>query len=353
MIANVSIGSALAPSRRVRSLFAWLLAVSLMATVVAPVTAAEESTAPDDESASTEYGDPVVGNGKKQWAWAIGLNELPIIIQMKKEMVEYSKSKGWEVLFDTGTANEIQPMLTAVQAWVTAGVPSITVAPFEPTAFEPLAQQAIDDGLIWVAYAIPMDIAHAQVAFPPCDAAVLVADAAVEWIKENDPDAKVFITSNEANPNVKCKWEGVAATIEEETDATVVAIQEGNNTVQALEATQGVLRAHPDLSVVIGTNDDAAIGASQAFRAAGRDPEGVFIAGFDGVKEALEEIRDGGFIKASAALNLRRLARGVADVNMRLATTGQPSEQVQFLEPPVLVTQGSPEIEEILEFYEQ
>lgn len=324
-------------------------AMSLVLAASVPMAAAD-TTAEDD---GVEYGDPVVGNGKKQWAWAIGLNELPIIIQMKKEMESYSASKGWEVLFDSGTAGSIEPMITAVQAWITAGVPSITVAPFEPSAFEPLAEQAVEDGLIWISYAIPMDTRHAQVSFPPCDAAVMVADAAIAWINENDPMAEVFITSNQANPAVSCKWEDVQARIEAETDATVVAIQEGNNTVQALEATQAVLRANPDLSVVIGTNDDAAVGASQAFKAAGKDPAKTFIAGFDGSQEALEEIRDGGHIKASAALNLRRLARKVADANMKLATTGQPSGPPEdVLEPPVLVMQGSPEIDEILAFYD-
>lgn len=337
-----------------------IVAVSLAAALAAVPVLAQGSPDPGSPdpgtsaSAAPSYGDPVVGNGKKQWAWAIGLNELPIIQAMQREMVSYSASHGWEVLFDSGTGNQIQPMITSVQAWITAGVPAITVAPFEPTAFEPLAQQAVDNGLIWSAYAIPMDTMHAYVSFPPCDAAVLVADATIEWIKANDPTAEVFITSNEANPAVACKWVDIQARIEAETDATVVAVQEGNNTVQALEATQAVLRGHPDVSVVIGTNDDAAVGASQAFQAAGKDPAKSFIAGFDGSQEALEEIRDGGFIKATAALNLRRLARQVADTSMMLATTGQPApgtEPIQVIEPPVLVMQGSPEIEEILAFY--
>ncbi|MBX3031874.1 MAG: substrate-binding domain-containing protein [Chloroflexi bacterium] len=344
-------GITIARKRRTVGTIVMALAVAIPATTVV----AQESASPGPESsAAPVYGDPVVGNGKKQWAWAIGLNELPIIQQMQKEMVSYSASHGWEVLFDSGTANQIQPMITSVQAWITAGVPAITVAPFEPTAFEPLAQQAVGNGLVWSAYAIPMDTMHAYVSFPPCDAAVLVADAAIAWIQANDPDAEVFITSNPANPAVACKWEDIQARIEAETDARVVAIQEGNNTVQALEATQAVLRANPNVTVVIGTNDDAAVGASQAFEAAGRDPAGVFIAGFDGSQEALEEIRDGGFIKATAALNLRRLARKVADTNMLLATTGQPAAgtpPLEVIEPPVLVMQGSPEIDEILAFY--
>ena len=349
---------------RVRSLVPIGLACALLfaacggdtseATAVPSETAdAGGSSATTASSAPTsESGEVVVGNGKKQFGWATGLNANSIISAMQQEMIRYAGEQGWEVLFDTGTNNDIQPMVTAIQAWITAGVPSITLLPTQPDTFVPLANQAIDAGLIWVAYGAPMEPIHGQVAFPPCDAAVIAADATVEWINKNATDAKVLITSSPANPTVACKWEDVQAAIEAETDATVVAVQEGTTQAQALEVTQATLQANPDLRVVVATNDDAAVGASRAFEAAGIDPDEVFIIGFDGLKEALEQIEAGGYIKASAALNLARLARGVVDVNIQLATTGQPSEPLEFIEPPVLVMKGDPVIDEILAFYE-
>lgn len=336
---------------------------SAAAAPSAPTTPAATSTTSTTASATTASsvaGSPsptspasVLGNRKKQWAWAIGLNELPIIIQMKKEMVRYSAERGWEVLFDPGTGANIQPMISSIQAWITAGVPSITVTPFEPSAFVPLANQAIGKGLVWLSYGQPMQPRMGQIAFPQCDAAKIVADAVVEHINKNDPTAKVLITASFQIPAVKCKWEDVKAAIESKTKATVIGTQGANSTIEGLQVTQATLRAHPDLTVVIGTNDDVAIGASQAFKAAGADPKKVYIIGFDGSQAALQEIHDGGYIKADAALNLRRLAAGVAELNIRLASTGQPSEPQDFTEPPVLVTAGDPLLEELLNFYKQ
>ena len=296
---------------------------------------------------------PVVGNGKKQWGWAVGLNELPIIIQMKKEMERYSAERGWEVLFDPGTGANIQPMISSIQAWITAGVPSITVTPFEPSAFVPLANQAIDKGLIWLAYGTPMDPRMGQIAFPQCDAAKIVSDAVVDYINTKDPNAKVLITASFQIPAVKCKWEDVKAAIESRTQATVIGTQGANTTVEGLQVTQATLTAHPDLTVVIGTNDDVAVGASQAFKAAGVDPTKVYIIGFDGSQEALQQIHDGGYMKADAALNLRRLAAGVAELNIRLAASGQPTTQQDFIEPPVLVQFGDPLLDDMLAFYKE
>ena len=100
-------------------------------------------------------------------------------------------------------------------------------------------------GLAWISYGQNMEPRHAQIAFPPCDAAVLVADAAVEWINENAPDAKVLITSSPKIPEVACKWEGAQKAVEEQTDATVVAVQEATNQQQGLQVTEAILQAHP------------------------------------------------------------------------------------------------------------
>ena len=67
-------------------------------------------------------------------------------------MTQQATLCGWEVLYDTGTGANIQSMIPSVEAWITAGVPSITVAPFEPSAWESLAKRAVDKGLIWISY---------------------------------------------------------------------------------------------------------------------------------------------------------------------------------------------------------
>jgi ribose transport system substrate-binding protein len=319
------------------------------ATTEAPASA-EATLVPMDPSPMPDA-DAVVGNGKRQFAWASGLNENTIITGMQREIKDYASKLGWEVLLDRGTNSDIQPMVSSVQTWITAGVPAITVIPFQASAFEPLANQAIDKGLVWISYGQTMTPADAQIAFPPCDAAQLVAQATVDWINANAPNAEVLITSSPKIPEVACKWEGAQAAIESQTQATVVGVQEGTNQVQGLQVTQATLQAHPNLRVVVATNDDAAVGASQAFKAAGINPDEVFIIGYDGLKEALEQIRDGGYIKADAALNLKRLADKVAATNIYLAQTGRPPQEIEVVEPPTLVQQGSPEIDEILSFY--
>ena len=299
----------------------------------------------------------ILGNKKPQFGWAIGLSDNPIITTMQKTMLSFAGEMGWEPQWDSGTNANIQQMIPAVQAWITAGVPVLFVAAFEPSAFVPLMEQAHEKGLAWVTYVSPMEGEDAEVAFPPCNAAELIAEATVKWIKENNPTAKVLITSSPRQPLVACKWERVQQVIEEQTDAEVVAVLEGNTRALALQVTQAQLQAHPDLSVVIGTNDDAAMGAVSAFEAVGAPKDKICVAGFDGAEDAMRELKGGGYMKFDAALNLKRLAQKMVMGAMYLGKTGRPGlqpsgEPLVFVEEPILVYKDSPELDDIIAFYD-
>lgn len=294
---------------------------------------------------------PTIGNGKKQFAFAIGLQELPIIQAIEKRMTQQANARGWEVLYDTGTGANIQAMIPSVEAWITAGVPSITVAPFEPAAWESLAKRAVDKGLIWLSYNQSTKTRYGTFGFGPCKQAELLTEKVVEYIKAEDPNAEVFISTNVANPAVACKWDDVKKAIEEQTDATVVPFQDANNETDGLKVMSAVLQAYPDLSIAIGTNDDVARGMASAFKAAGKDPAKSFIAGFDAAEPNLREIKEGtGYIKLTAGVSLIDLADLLVEKNIELALNGPPSGPPENFDVPVFaIMKGDPKLDEFLE----
>ena len=81
-------------------------------------------------------------------------------------------------------------MIPSVEAWITAGVPSITVAPFEPAAWESLAKRAIDKGLIWISYNQSTKTRYGTFGFGPCKSAELLSENVIAYIKANDPNAR-------------------------------------------------------------------------------------------------------------------------------------------------------------------
>jgi ABC-type sugar transport system substrate-binding protein len=297
-------------------------------------------------------GTPTRGNGKKQFGWAIGLSELPIIQSMQKRITQQANLCGWEALYDTGSGANIQSMIPSVEAWVTAGVPTIIVAPFEPAAWESLAKRAVDKGLIWISYNQSTDTRYGTFGFGPCDAAKKVAENVISYINGNDPNAEIFISTNVANPSVACKWDGLKADIEAATQATVLPFQDANTETEGLTVMTSVLQAHPNVSIGIGTNDDVARGIARAFLAAGKDPAKTYVAGFDGSEENIKQIQaGGGFIKFSAAIDLIDLADLMVAKGMELAlsdATTPPADPPSFDVPVYSIVQGSPEIDKLL-----
>jgi ABC-type sugar transport system substrate-binding protein len=297
-------------------------------------------------------GAPTRGNGKKQFAFAIGLQELPIIQSLEKRMTQQATRCGWEVLYDTGTGANIQSMIPSVEAWITAGVPSITVAPFEPSAWESLATRAVDKGLIWISYNQSTNTRYGTFGFGPCLAAELMAETLIPYIKANDPNAEIFISTNVANPSVACKWDGLKKALEDATDATVLPFQDANNEPDGLKVMTSVLQGHPNVSIGIGTNDDVARGIARAFLAAGKDPAKTYVAGFDGSEENLKQIKaGGGFIKLSAAIDLIDLADLLVEKNMELAlsdATAPPADPPAYDVPVFALVNGHPQLDIIL-----
>src|SRR5690606_39164556 len=136
--------------------------------------------------------------------------------------------------------------------------------------------------------------------------------------------------------------------IEEQTDARIVAVQGAIEQSKGLQVTEDVLQAHPDVTVVIGHNDDGALGAAEAFRKAGRQAlDRVWIVGQDGSEDALATLQRGdSFFKASAALDISRLCEEVVGVTQRaIEREWRRGDRQEYVElAPTLLSVGDREL---------
>ena len=69
---------------------------------------------------------------------------------------------------------------------------------------------------------------------------------------------------------------------------------------QAQTTTEAVLKAHPDIVGIFAANDEMGLGALRAIQTAGLQNK-VKVISVDGIQEALESVRDGGFVERSSS----------------------------------------------------
>lgn len=93
--------------------------------------------------------------------------------------------------------------------------------------------------------------------------------------------------------NAQERLAGIQRAVAEYPDVEIVASQTANfKRTEGMSVTENLLQKYPDVDIIIGANDESALGAVQALSAAGKTD--VLVGGFDGSKDAASSIQSGG-----------------------------------------------------------
>lgn len=124
-----------------------------------------------------------------------------------------------------------------------------------------------------------------------------------------------------------------------------VAQQEADfERVAALTAMEDIIQAQPDIDAVFGANDEEVLGAIEAFRAAGIDPESKVTVGVDGTEVALKAMCRGD-LDATLATIGREEGDIIVNLAEKILNGKDVPERVEF--PGVFVTEKN--LEEVIE----
>ena len=92
--------------------------------------------------------------------------------------------------------------------------------------------------------------------------------------------------------NAKERLAGIKRALEEYPDVKIAASQTANfKRTEGMSVTENLIQKHKDINIVIGANDESALGAIQALKAAGMND--VLVGGFDGSVDAATAIQSG------------------------------------------------------------
>lgn len=251
------------------------------------------------------------GGSKGTIAFSHPNSAAPVTKTIQGYAKQQAEKLGYKLLVDNAN-NDLDTQVADINTWIAQGVDAIVVFPLDPKALEPSRERAQKAGIKWLSYASREDDTDGAVVFPHDESAKLLADDAVAWIKKQKSAPEALILTATNLPSISDRWTVLQDALAG-TDAKIVANQDAIDQETGLRVTESVLSSHPNLRMVLGTNDDGALGALQAFKRAGIPEDEVYIGGNDGTLEAFEAVKAGGAYRASVSIDVKRVGFGVAD----------------------------------------
>lgn len=220
---------------------------------------------------------------------------------------------------DSDSANQID----ALENFISAGCDAIIVCAVDSEATAPVIAKAKEQGIAVVCLTSTIDGYDAYIG---CDEytlgytqGVAVGARLAEMYGTEDP-VEAATLNYDLMESVIARKEGIIAGVQEKApNVTFVADATAADQEEGMTATENFLQANPNLKVVCGVSDGAALGAYQAFKAAGlTDSDKYLIAGIDATDEALSLIEEGTIYQVSVSQNPTQTGKDLVDTAVKV-----------------------------------
>lgn len=266
----------------------------------------------------------------------------PFFVHMVKQVEAEGANLGVEIIVADGQGST--PKQTAdVEAAIIQGVDGILISPNEVDAMAPALRQAIEAGVPVVTVDRRVDEVDGILAHVGADN-VLGGAAQGQLIVDMFPDgATVFNLQGQpgSSPAID-RNKGVHDVLDPLSDKYSFVFEQTaffarDRGLSVTEAGLAGLDSRPD--VIVAANDDMALGAIEAVRAAGLEGE-IAILGFDALPEALAAVRDG---KLTATVEQFPGGQSTQALNIlvdHIKSGAAPAESLVLL-TPITITQDN------------
>ena len=225
----------------------------------------------------------------------------PFYIAMLKGIEARAKEKGWSVKV-VSAQNDVARQINGVQDLIAAGVKGILISPIDAVATGPAYEAAHKAGIPIISVARG-STSKFQTLHVAMDEVQVGRDIATWSAKKIGGKGEVALLRGPAGAatfdNLAKGYKEVMAKF-----PNIKIVYERDNKLsreEGLKLAEDAIVAHPNLALIYGANDDVALGAIQAVKAAGKAGK-IVVTGMNGVPPALKAVK-GGELAMTVELN--------------------------------------------------
>ena len=268
--------------------------------------AAETETAEAPAEAAEET-DAVAAEG----GYKIGISVLTMSGQFFIDLVDAAQAQvdalGGELIVNDAN-NSAETQVAAVENFISAGVSGIIICAVDTEAVAPVIAEAKEAGIAIVCLTSKIEGYDAYIGADEYLLGYTQGAAVGKWIAEKwgtEEEIEAATLNYDLLESVIQRKVGIMEGVQEfAPNVKFVADQTAADQSEGMTATENFLQANPNLRIVCGVSDGAALGAYEAFKANDMtDPDKYIIAGVDATEEALNKISEGTIYQFSVDQN--------------------------------------------------
>lgn len=324
-------------SKRSWKLIALFLVIAVSAVLVGGCGGNQASNSP---SGGSDKKKPVIGISMStlSFPWQKFLTDTSV--------KEIEKMGGQPIVLDA--QGKVDKQTSDIEDLITKKVDVILLNAIDGKAVAPAVKEANQAGIPVIATARRVEGAD-MTQFVACDnvkggelAAKIIAD------KIKGQGKVALIEGTPGSSSTTDRTEGFKQGVAKNAGMQLVYQRPGNYKRDlALNLTEDLLQAHPDIAGIFYENDDMAIGGLQAIEAAGKLHK-IVVVGYDGIKEGLENIKSG-----RLDATVYNDAISIAQISVDSAFKVIRGEKVDsFVSPPMpVITKDN--VDQFLKIYQQ
>lgn len=258
----------------------------------------------------------------------------PYLVKVRSYVEKYAQEEGIEVLV-ADAAGDLNSQIGQMENFISQGVNAVIAVPADPSGIVPTVEMMWEEGIPFMTVCGDCDGKDIHVGSENYEAGKMQAEYLAEVLPEN---AKVlYMHADPVNQEYVDRRDGFMTLFEERPDLELLSEQNSKNrTDMGMTVTEAWIQSYSQFDAIVAQNDDSALGAIEALKAAGR-LEGVTVVGLDGSDEALESIEKGE-MAATAYQDAQGQARALVDICMEIRDGENPDNIEDQIIPFKIVT---------------
>ena len=250
------------------------------------------------------------------------------VIDSVSKVVE---AQGYDVMVSDSQAsadNEISGM----ENLINAGCNAIVVNAMNPSGLADICKQAQDKGIYIIGWTDLLVNYDALVEEDTEAESAMIAEAIAEFAQDKGADGLEMATiwlADSANPDTTT---GVFKTsLEKEFNSSlvdglgmdIVNSQYASDTTQAMNLTEAILAANPNVKVIFCQSDEIGVAVAQTLESRGIDKDEIMVCGLDGSDEAINVIAGGNSaLQATVLADINKVGENVGNAICTYLTGG-------------------------------